>query len=112
MAKVDTPSETLENFKTIANVFTLRIRKEGNVINRMGLTKKRTASSQDLVNDIEEAYSKEWQSLTDGEREDWNILGAEIFTTGFKLFMRESFKESTQSVYDYAVYNQNVYMVN
>jgi len=112
MAKVQTPSEDLINFQTIANTFTLRERKEGKVINSIGIIKKRTPASQSLVDDINEAYSEEWRNLSAGEKENWNILGAKIFTTGFKLFMRESFKSSTQSVYDYAVYAQNVYMVD
>jgi len=112
MAKITIPSEDLNIFRTIANTFTFRERKERKVISSRGIVRKRTPASQAFVEEIDEAYNEAWRILSEGEKESWDILGAKVFTTGFSLFMRESFKSSTQSVYDYAVYAQNIYMIS
>lgn len=108
MAKVTEPSDTLALYRTVGRAFTCRYRKLKNFVSKTFVVAKRTDDSQTLVENTAQAYIDEYRTLSPSEKQALNELAEESFTTGFDLWMKESFRSSLQSVCGYARCGQNV----
>ena len=110
MAKVTTPSDTFKSFQTVGRGITLRLTRSGYAVSKSPKPVFTSAQAQELIDDNFQARLKEWQELSEGQKQEWKTLGLQSVQSGFSLFIQEGWKSFLQGIYGVARYGQNVYM--
>ena len=101
MAQVDEPSDTLKSYFSIGKVFACCNLKGYYYIRKLVSPLFVSQKSESLIVNETKFILEEWQDL-----------GEPAYLTGLDLFFRESYKSGLQSIFDVAVFDQNVFMAD
>jgi len=104
MVVVTSPNDTLQLTKSIRGVLTLVKSKEG-VYSIKKYSKPLPFSNQALewIKENIEVKRKEWNGLTQTQKDAWQVIADNIYETGEVLFKSEGFKEGMTGVCGVAI---------